>query len=263
MLDPHHRDGVVDVVEPAGERRRLRVDDERHRHHPEHAPAPREPLELPVREVPRMVDDGAAAGVRDREGDVRCQDVAPRLLGCVRQIEHDAELAEATDERLSPVGQPLRRRLDPTRELVRVVPRQARHAHAAPVPVLERLGGAFERLQTLHREHEPQARVVEVGAGADLADALGVLGDCPSELGLLGQGEVARLGARRGRRIERADLDADAARLELRQPVPLEQPLRAVAEDERRGIAPRHPARRARATGRCGHRRSCDPTYRA
>ncbi len=205
---------------------------------PSTPPLRREPLELPVREVPRMVDDGAAAGVRDREGDVRCQDVAPRLLGCVRQIEHDAELAEATDERLSPVGQPLRRRLDPTRELVREVPRQARHAHAAPVPVLEGLGGAFERLQALHREHETQARVVEVGARADLADALGVLGDRASELGLLGEGEVARLGARRGRRIERADLDADAARLELRQPVPLEQALRAVAEDGHDGFRP-------------------------
>ena len=33
-------------------------------------------------------------------------------------------------------------------------------------------GIALERLDALHREHEPQPRIVEVGAGADRADAL-------------------------------------------------------------------------------------------
>ena len=43
---------------------------------------------------------------------------------------------------------------------------------------------------------------------------------------------LARLLARRVRRVERADLDADAARLEPRQPVPLEESLLAAPQNE-------------------------------
>ena len=118
------------MVEPAGKGRRLGVDDERECHHPEHASALGERLELPVGEIPWMVVHRAAARVRDREGQLFLEHVAPGLLGGVRKVEDDAELAEAADERPPAIASALHRRLDAAGELVRVVPGQARRAHA-------------------------------------------------------------------------------------------------------------------------------------
>jgi len=68
-----------------------------------------------------------------------------------------------------------------------------------------------------------------------VADASGVLVDGTSELGFLGERPAARLLAGYGCRVERADLDADAARLEPREPVPLKQSLLAAPQDELEG----------------------------
>jgi hypothetical protein len=65
VCDPHHRDGVIEMIEPVAQRRRLPVDDERDRHHPEHASALSERLQLPVGEVSWVIAHGAAARVRD------------------------------------------------------------------------------------------------------------------------------------------------------------------------------------------------------
>ena len=126
VLDAHHRDGVVEMVDPARERRRLGIDEEPDRHHPEHAAALGERLELPVGEVPGVVEDGAAARMREGEGDPFVDDVAPGLLGRMRQVKDDPELREPADERAAAVAQSLLGRLDAAGELVRMVPAQAR-----------------------------------------------------------------------------------------------------------------------------------------
>jgi hypothetical protein len=98
-----------------------------------------------------MVVDCAAARVRHREGDSFLEHVVPGLRGCVRKVQDDAEFAEPADERSAPVGQSLRRRVDPSRELVRVVPGQTRRTHTTLVPLVKRARIAFERLDALHR----------------------------------------------------------------------------------------------------------------
>src|SRR5205085_6855625 len=112
---------------------------------------------LPVGEIPRMVMDCATARVSHREGGSFFEAVVPGLLGCVREVEDDAEFAEPTDERSALVGQSLRGRVDPTGELIRVVQGQTRRTHATFVPPFERARVALERLNALHREYEPQA----------------------------------------------------------------------------------------------------------
>ena len=166
------------------------------------------------------------------KGTVLVDDVAPGLLGRVREVENDAEFVEAADERSASAGQSLRRCLDSSGELVRVVPREARRAHAALMPLLEGGGIARERLGSLHREHEPQTRVVELDARADLADPLDVLLDCAVELHRLVERPFTRFAVRRRRAVERADLDAHPARLEHRQPVALEHARPAAAQNE-------------------------------
>ena len=99
MLDSHHSDRVVEVVDPAGESRRLAINDERERHHPEDASSLREPLELPVGEIPRVVADSAAPRVGHRKGALMFEDVMPGLLRGVRKVEDDAEFPEPANER--------------------------------------------------------------------------------------------------------------------------------------------------------------------
>ena len=65
-----------------------------------------------------------------------------------------------------------------------------------------------------------------------MTDAIRVLGECPLKLRLLSQRPLAGARVLLLRGIERADLEADAAGLEPRQPVAVEQPFVAVAEDE-------------------------------
>ena len=156
----------------------------------------------------------------------------PGLRGCVRKVEDDVELAEPAHKRSAPVGQALRRRVDPSGELVRVVPGQARRAHAAFVPLVERAGIALERLDALHGEHQPQARVVELGAREDVADLFGVLLDDAPELGDLGECALTRVAAAGAFAVEGADLDADAACSEPRQPVAREDARLAATKDE-------------------------------
>src|SRR5690349_3680944 len=134
-----------------------------------------------------MVADRAAVGVRYRKRDLFFEDVAPGLLGRVGEVEPDAELADAPDERSAEIRQALGRRVDSSRELVCVVPGQAHGPHAASVPLLDRVRIAFERLDTLQRENEPQPRVVELSARIDAADAVGVLLEGAPELRLLGE----------------------------------------------------------------------------
>ena len=80
VLDPHHSDRMIDMIDPALERRCLRVDSKRERHHTEHAAARRDLLELPIGEVPSMVVDSATRRVSDRERQIFLHHVAPRLL---------------------------------------------------------------------------------------------------------------------------------------------------------------------------------------
>jgi hypothetical protein len=150
----------------------------------------------------------------------------------VCEVQDDAQLGESAYERAPPFRQPLRGCVDPPGELIRVVPRQTRRADAAFVPLLERAGIALERLHSLHREHEPQPRVLELPARADQAHPLGVRLDRAPELGLLSQRSSTRPLPRRRRAVQRADLDTNAARLEPRQPIPLEQTILALAQDE-------------------------------
>ena len=98
-----------------------------------------------------MVVDCAAARVRHREGDPLVEDVAPGLVGCVCKVEDDPEFAEPADECSAPVGQSLRWRVDPSGELVRVVPGQTRRTHTTCVPLVKRAGIALERLDALQR----------------------------------------------------------------------------------------------------------------
>src|SRR5205823_8060650 len=86
--------------------------------------------------------------------------------------------------------------------------------------------------EPLQREQEPQARIVELVAHADVANTLGVLLHSTPELGLLGERPGACFLSWHGGAVEGADLDSDAAGLELRQPIPLEQPLPAATQDE-------------------------------
>jgi hypothetical protein len=52
-----------------------------------------------------MVRDRPAACVRHREGNLFFEHVTPGLLGCVREVEDDAEFAESANERsAAPVG---------------------------------------------------------------------------------------------------------------------------------------------------------------
>src|SRR5207237_10410280 len=91
---------------------------------------------------------------------------------------------------------------------------------------------AARRLRALRRDNEPQRRLVELGVRAGVADASGILLDGTPELGCLSERPAACFLAGHGRRVERADLDADAARLEPRQPVALERSLLAGPQDE-------------------------------
>ena len=154
------------------------------------------------------------------------------LIRRVREVENDSELREPAYERAAGVRQPLLRRLDSPCELVRVVPGQAHRADSALPPLLERARVALERLDALHREHEPKTRVVELVAHPHLTDAIRVLRECPPKLCLLSQHPLAGARVLLLRRVERADLEADAAGLEPRQPVAVEEPFVAVAQDE-------------------------------
>jgi hypothetical protein len=150
----------------------------------------------------------------------------------MREVEDDTQVHEAADESSPAVGEAPFGCLDPARELVRSVPRQARGPDAERVPRLERVGIALEGLDALHREHEPQARVVEVVPRQHPASTVRALVDGQPELGLLGERPLAcRLRGDVGG-VERADLDADAAGLEPWQPVPLEQAIVTPAKDE-------------------------------
>jgi hypothetical protein len=182
-----------------------------------------------------MVADCAAARVRHREGDPFLEDVVPGLLGCVRKVEDDAKFAEPADERSAPVGQSLRRCVDPSGELVRVVPGQTRRTHTTLVPLFKRAGIALERLDALHRQHEPQAWVSELGARVDLADLLGVLLDDAPELRLLGECALTRVATACAFAVQGADLDADVACCEPRQPVALEDARLSETQDELEG----------------------------
>jgi hypothetical protein len=100
VLDPHDRDGVIDVVDEALERGIVGIDDERERHDPEHAVAGSQRLQLPVAEVARSVEHRATARVAAQDGTLArdLEQIAERLLGRVRQVEDHASRDEALDE---------------------------------------------------------------------------------------------------------------------------------------------------------------------
>jgi hypothetical protein len=163
-----------------------------------------------------MVMDCSAARMRHREGNLLLEDVAPGLLGCVRKVEDDAELTEPAEECSASVRQALGRCVDPSGEVVRVVPGQARRTHAAFPPLVKRVGIALERLDPFQREHEPDPRIVEILLRPNLADEVGIAVDEPPELRLLGQRSLTRVALPRAFAVERADLDSNGARRQSR-----------------------------------------------
>ena len=75
---------MIEVVDDAVNRRARGVDRDRMQHQPEDAVSVREPSQLLVRDVPRRVDDGAAAGMCDADWAlVRLDALAEELLGGV------------------------------------------------------------------------------------------------------------------------------------------------------------------------------------
>ena len=182
----------------------------------------------------------------------------PSLLGCVRKVEDDAEFAESADERSAPVGQSPRRRLDASGELVRVVPGQARRTHTTSVPLFERARIALERLDALHREHEPQAWVAELSARVGPGRPARRSPRRCAELRLLGECAFTRVGAACAFAVQGTDLDANATCCKPRQPVARKDARLSATQYELEGpILPRRGERRARATRRCARRRSC------
>ena len=245
MLDPHHRDRVVEVVEQPVDRRPLVADDQRERHQPEHAALCGECPELVVGEVALDILHRATARMAADDVTAGREQLVGRRRRRVRQVEHDAALHELVHERTTRVGEPLVGRVEAARGPGRAVPREPGHPHPRVPPLPEPLG---HRLDALEREHQPDPPVpphlVEVVGRQDREDVVGVLGQrpLPRVAERHSGGAVLARGTIGGE--DRAHLERDAAGPELRQPVPRERVLLVAAQA------------RARAAGRCARRRS-------
>ena len=160
-----------------------------------------------------------------------------RALVRMREIERDRQPRHAVDEHAADLAEASERRLDrPVRERVAAVPRQRGHAHAERAEHVDQAGVVAERLHALEREHEAEAagleRGVQIGGRAH-RDRLRGLGhravefaDAQKRLAQSQLGQVGIVG------VERADLEAHAARFELRQPAVREWVLLPAEEHE-------------------------------
>jgi hypothetical protein len=99
-LGAEHRDGMVEVVDDAVDRRPLGVDRQGMQHQAEDAVALRERTQLLVREVARGLVDGAAARVRDADAAlVALEALVEEPRRGVREVEDHAQLGEAAEQR--------------------------------------------------------------------------------------------------------------------------------------------------------------------
>ena len=209
---------------------------------PKRPPASAQRAELVVVEVPRRVVDGPAAAVRaeDRRAGRPLEQLGVDTARRVREVEHDAELDEPVDQLAPEAREPAAVLGRAVGERVPAVPGEARHPDAERVEDVRGPGLDAEALDALEREHQPQplARLDagEVGSVAHLEDAVGVLGDRAVERRHHRQRLAQRpLGLHGDVDVDRADLEADAALLEQREPRPREdvrlaEPALAVGE---------------------------------
>ena len=239
VADADRLDEVVDVIDQARDRPLRRVHDERQRHQADDAVALGERAQLVVAEVARGVADGAAERMADEHRPVAraLEHLGERALVGVREVERDRQPGHAIDERAADLAEPSGGRLGrAVGERVAAVPGQRGHAHAERAEHVDQAGVVAERLHALEREHEAEAagleRGVQVGGRAH-RDRLRGLGDRAVELGdaeqRLAQRQLGQVGIVR---VERADLEPHAARLELRQPAVREWLLLAAEEHE-------------------------------
>jgi hypothetical protein len=150
-------DRVVDVVDDALDA--LRADGDRQAHDPEHAVPLGERPELVVREVARVVVDGAAAGVAHEHGSVPRDAVehgVVRARRSVREVDQCAELDEAVDEPLAERAETaVVLDAETVGERVPVVPGEPDHADAQVPEGVDQARVLVERLDALEREHQP------------------------------------------------------------------------------------------------------------
>ena len=152
----------------------------------------------------------------------------------MRKVEDDAQRDQLVHERAAEPRQPSVLR-GPVRERVAAVPGQPGHPHPELPERLRRPELVAELLDALEREHEPDPvagrEPVEVGGRPHLHDPLRVFRNGAVEAGRLAE-RLAEgpLGLAFELDEDRADLQADAAGLEQRQPGAGERALLAEAE---------------------------------
>ena len=177
---------MLEVVDYASDRAPLVVDRERVEHDPEEPAAVGKRAQLLVCDVPWMVVNRAASGMRDdhrRVTDSR-EDISKRRGRRMREVEDHAELDQPIDEPRAELRQPTGLG-GAVRVGVAAVPRQRRHPDAQLPERVRRPHLVAELLDTLQRQEEadPLASLdgSEVGGGAHSNDAIRVLARCPQE----------------------------------------------------------------------------------
>lgn len=241
MLDPHHRRGVLEVVDDTRDRTLVMADCKRVEHDPEQAAAIGKGAKLLVAEVPRMIVHGSTRGVRDENRRIAGprEDIRERRCRCMREVEDHAKLHEPIDEPLAEQRQPACFGCA-VRVRVAAVPRQRRHPCAELPERVSRPHLVAELLYALQREEKADLLAafhgVEFGSAANRDDAIRVLVRRPRERGRLRQGLAERPFRLLVQNHEdRAHLQPDAARGKEREPglredVRLTEPVLAVRE---------------------------------
>ena len=239
-IGPDHLDGMLEVVDRPLDRAPLRVDRDRVQHQAEDAVTVGQRTQLLVGEVARGLVDGAAAGMRDADAaGVGLQALVEEPRRGVREVEDHAQLREARQQpppepgEAAVVGGAVRERVAP-------VPGQPGHPQAELPEEVGCRDLVPERLDPLEGEHQPDPLAaldrVEVRLRPHREDALGVLAHRVLESGHLAERLAqAPLGLELELDEDRADLQADVAGLEQRQPrlcedVRLAEPVLAVCE---------------------------------
>ena len=243
-LVAHQVGCVLEVVDRACDRAVGRIDRERMEHEAEQPSCRGERAELVVVQVARCVVQRATPAVRveHRGAAGTLEHLGERAAGRVREIEHDAEPDESVDELATEPRQAAALLRGAVREGIAAVPGEADHADAELVKDVGRPRLDAELLDALQREHEPDPLAgldrVEVGRRAHVGDPLPVLAERAVERGDLPERLAQRaLGLHGDVDVDRAHLQPDTARLELRQPrtredVALAEPVLAVGELE-------------------------------
>ena len=166
----------------------------------------------------------------------RCalEDLVERRLGGVGEVDDGPAGSQLVHEGATGVGQALVRSVQAGGEGVRNVVGEPDHADAGVPEVREGRRIVTERLRALHREEEPDAAVRsgKILAAPHVKDVVTVLVEQAAE----GFEEPVRSGASLVHGpvsgVERADLQRDVPRPQLRQPVRRERVRLVPAEDE-------------------------------